>query len=65
MRRKSLCVGVGDSGLEQGWCSGGCGALAERTVVPKTAYTPIAEGIGPAIATVLGTAITGMSIRSR
>ena len=32
------------------------GALAEKTVVPKGAYLPIAEGIDPAIATVLGTA---------
>jgi NADPH:quinone reductase-like Zn-dependent oxidoreductase len=38
------------------------GALAEKTVVPKGAYVPIPEGIDPAIATVLGTAITGMSI---
>jgi NADPH:quinone reductase-like Zn-dependent oxidoreductase len=40
------------------------GALAEKTVVPKGAYMPIAEGIDPAIATVLGTAITGMSIKT-
>jgi NADPH:quinone reductase-like Zn-dependent oxidoreductase len=40
------------------------GALAERTVVPKGAYVPIAEGIDPAVATVLGTAITGMSVRT-
>jgi NADPH:quinone reductase-like Zn-dependent oxidoreductase len=40
------------------------GALAEKTVVPKGAYVPIAEGIDPAIATVLGTAITGMSIKT-
>ncbi|HXQ57359.1 MAG TPA: zinc-binding dehydrogenase, partial [Actinomycetes bacterium] len=32
--------------------------------VPKGAYMPIAEGIDPAIATVLGTAITGMSIKT-
>jgi NADPH2:quinone reductase len=38
------------------------GALAEKTVVAKGAYAPITEGIDPAIATVLGTAITGMSI---
>jgi NADPH:quinone reductase-like Zn-dependent oxidoreductase len=38
------------------------GALAEKTVVAKGAYAPIAEGIEPAVATVLGTAITGMSI---
>jgi NADPH:quinone reductase-like Zn-dependent oxidoreductase len=40
------------------------GALAEKTVVPKGAYVPIAEGIDPVIATVLGTAITGMSIKT-
>jgi NADPH:quinone reductase-like Zn-dependent oxidoreductase len=40
------------------------GALAEKTVVPKGAYMPIAKGIDPAIATVLGTAITGMSIKT-
>ncbi|MET9260092.1 zinc-binding alcohol dehydrogenase family protein [Amycolatopsis sp. NPDC004079] len=38
------------------------GALSERTVVTKGAYAPIAEGIDPAVATVLGTAVTGMSI---
>ena len=42
--------------------SGSYGALAEKTVVTKGAYAPIAEGIDPAVATVLGTAITGMSI---
>jgi NADPH2:quinone reductase len=40
------------------------GALAEKTVVPKGAYMPIAEDIDPATATVLGTAITGMSIKT-
>jgi NADPH:quinone reductase-like Zn-dependent oxidoreductase len=40
------------------------GALAEKTVVPRGAYIPIAEDIDPAIATVLGTAITGMSIKT-
>jgi NADPH2:quinone reductase len=40
------------------------GALAEKTVVPKSAYMPIPEGIDPAVATVLGTAITGMSIKT-
>jgi NADPH:quinone reductase-like Zn-dependent oxidoreductase len=38
------------------------GALAERTVVAKNAYAPIADGIDPAVATVLASAITGMSI---
>ena len=40
------------------------GALAEKTVVPRGAYAPIADGIDPAIATMLGTAITGMSIKT-
>ncbi|MBL7254199.1 quinone oxidoreductase family protein [Paractinoplanes lichenicola] len=40
------------------------GALAERTVVPVGASVPIVEGLDPAVATVLGTAITGMSIRT-
>ncbi|HEY3006619.1 MAG TPA: zinc-binding alcohol dehydrogenase family protein [Micromonosporaceae bacterium] len=40
------------------------GALGEKTVVPKGAYVPIPEGIDPAIVTVLGTAITGMSIKT-
>ncbi len=40
------------------------GALAEKTVVPKGSYVPITEGIDPAVATVLGTAITGMSIKT-
>ena len=38
------------------------GALAEKTVVASNAVVPILEGIEPAVATVLGTAITGMSI---
>ncbi|WP_167474996.1 quinone oxidoreductase family protein [Nocardia arthritidis] len=38
------------------------GALAERTVVAADAYAPIPEGIDPAVATMLATAITGMSI---
>ncbi len=33
-------------------------------MVPDGAYVPIAEGIDPVIATVLGTAITGMSIKT-
>ncbi len=40
------------------------GALAEKTVAPKGAYLPILEGVDPAIATVLGTAITGMSVKT-
>jgi NADPH:quinone reductase-like Zn-dependent oxidoreductase len=38
------------------------GALAQKTVVPASAFVPIPEGLDPAVATVLGTAITGMSI---
>jgi NADPH:quinone reductase-like Zn-dependent oxidoreductase len=38
------------------------GALAEKTVVRAGAFAPIPEGLDPAVATVLGTAITGMSI---
>lgn len=38
------------------------GALAEKTVVADAAYAPIPEGIDPAVATVLATAFTGMSI---
>jgi NADPH2:quinone reductase len=40
------------------------GALAEKTVVPKGAYVPVPDGIDPATATVLGTAITGMSVKT-
>jgi NADPH:quinone reductase-like Zn-dependent oxidoreductase len=40
------------------------GALAEKTVVASNSFVPIAEGIDPAVATVLGTAITGMSIKT-
>jgi NADPH2:quinone reductase len=40
------------------------GALAERTVVAEGAYGPIPDGVDPASATVLGTAVTGMSIRT-
>src|SRR5262249_58563315 len=38
------------------------GALAEKTVVPRGAYVPLGEGIDPVTATVLGPAITGMSV---
>lgn len=38
------------------------GALAEKTVVANNGFTPIAEGIDPAVAAVLATAMTGMSI---
>jgi len=40
------------------------GALAEKTVAPVGAGAPIPEGIDPAVATVLATAITGMSMRT-
>lgn len=40
------------------------GALAERTVVADGAFAPIAEGVDPAVAAVLGSAITGMSMRT-
>ncbi|GAA3590575.1 zinc-binding alcohol dehydrogenase family protein [Nonomuraea rosea] len=38
------------------------GALAEKTVVAAGMFVPMPEGFDPAVATVLGTAITGMSI---
>lgn len=40
------------------------GALAEKTVVAENAFAPIAEGVDPAVATMLVTAITGMSIKT-
>ncbi|GIM96283.1 quinone oxidoreductase family protein [Paractinoplanes toevensis] len=40
------------------------GALAERTVVAEGHYGPIPDGIDPATATVLSTAITGMSMKT-
>ena len=39
------------------------GALAERTVVREGAYAPIPEGLDPAAATVLASAISGMSMK--
>lgn len=39
------------------------GALAERTVVREGAYAPIPEGLDPAEATVLASAISGMSMK--
>ncbi len=38
------------------------GALAEKTVIRAGAVAPVPQGLDPAVATVLGTAITGMSI---
>jgi NADPH:quinone reductase-like Zn-dependent oxidoreductase len=40
------------------------GALAEKTVVPGSAFAPVPEGVDPAVATVLATAITGMSLKT-
>jgi NADPH:quinone reductase-like Zn-dependent oxidoreductase len=40
------------------------GALAEKTVVADGSFIPIPEGIDPTVATVQGTAITGMSIKT-
>jgi NADPH2:quinone reductase len=40
------------------------GALAERTVVARNAVAPIPEGVDPAVAVVLATAVTGMSIKT-
>ena len=39
------------------------GALAERTVVREGAYAPIPDGLDPAVATVLPSAISGMSMK--
>jgi NADPH2:quinone reductase len=38
------------------------GALAEKAVVPRGSFTSTPDGIDPAVAAVLGSAITGMSI---
>jgi NADPH2:quinone reductase len=40
------------------------GALAERTVVREGAYGPIPDGLDPAVATVLSSAISGMSMKT-
>jgi NADPH:quinone reductase-like Zn-dependent oxidoreductase len=40
------------------------GALAEKTVVAAGAVAPIPDGIDPAVAVVLATAVTGMSIKT-
>lgn len=40
------------------------GALAEKTVVSREATIPMADGLDPVAATVLGSAMTGMAIRS-
>lgn len=48
---------VGFGGLQPPY-----GALAELAVIPEGAYAPIADDIDPAVATVLGSAFTGMAI---
>ncbi len=40
------------------------GALAERTVVSKDSVAPIPEGLDPAVAVTLATAVTGLAIRT-
>lgn len=40
------------------------GALAERTVVPVGSYAPVTTAVDPAIVSMMGAAITGMSIRT-
>jgi NADPH2:quinone reductase len=40
------------------------GAMAERTVVPKEGVVPAPEGIDPAVAVVLASAVTGFAITS-
>ncbi|WP_433365692.1 zinc-binding dehydrogenase [Actinoplanes sp. CA-142083] len=39
------------------------GALAERTVVAEGHFAPIPEGLDPAVATVLASAVSGMSMK--
>ncbi|MEU8171679.1 zinc-binding alcohol dehydrogenase family protein [Microbispora hainanensis] len=50
-------VGFGDIRLPYG-------ALAEKTVVPEGSYVPIPDGVEPAVATVMASAITAMSMRT-
>ncbi|WP_329000512.1 zinc-binding alcohol dehydrogenase family protein [Kribbella sp. NBC_00709] len=40
------------------------GALAERTVVPEGAYARIPDGIDPAVATVMASAITALTMKT-
>jgi NADPH:quinone reductase-like Zn-dependent oxidoreductase len=40
------------------------GALAELTVVPSDSYVPVPDDIDPAVVPVLGSAITGLSIKT-
>lgn len=40
------------------------GALADKTVVPEDHLVPVPEGIDPAVAVVLASAVTGMAIKT-
>ncbi|WP_329235356.1 zinc-binding alcohol dehydrogenase family protein [Actinoallomurus sp. NBC_01490] len=40
------------------------GALAEKVAVPQGSYVPIPDGIAPAVATVMASAITAMSMKA-
>ncbi|GAB3896165.1 hypothetical protein GCM10027612_50120 [Microbispora bryophytorum subsp. camponoti] len=40
------------------------GALAEKTVVPQGSYVPIPEGVDPAVASVMASAVTAMSMEA-
>ncbi|WP_410790103.1 quinone oxidoreductase family protein [Kribbella sp. C-35] len=40
------------------------GALAERTVVPEGSYAPIPEGVDPAVAAVMASAITALTMKT-
>ncbi|GAA3837207.1 zinc-binding alcohol dehydrogenase family protein [Sphaerisporangium flaviroseum] len=40
------------------------GALAEKAVVPQGSYVPIPDGIDPAVATVMASGITAMSMKT-
>jgi len=55
--RDGTVVGFGNPRLPYG-------ALAEKTVVPSNAVAPVPEGLDPAVAVVLATAVTGMSIKT-
>ncbi|MGW4644068.1 quinone oxidoreductase family protein [Sphaerisporangium sp. NPDC004334] len=50
-------VGFGDIRLPYG-------ALAEKAVVPKGSYVPIPDDVDPAVATVMASAITAMSMKT-
>lgn len=59
-------VGVGPDGMLVGFGNPvpPYGALAERVVVPATNVVPVPAGLDPAESVVLGSAMTGMSIRT-